>query len=260
MDDGRSPTRTLITNDDGIDSPGIRVLARAAREAGLDVVIAAPSWDSSGSAASLTAVEENGRFLVESRTLDGMPDIPAYAVEGAPAFIVRAGVRGAFGPPPDLVLSGINLGVNTGYAVLHSGTVGAVLTAATQRCRGMAVSLVVGDPLHWDTAGALAQRLVPWLLDTEPGTVLNLNVPNLPLAEVRGLQRARLSATGTVQANVTELGKGYVQLAYTEVDEDGEPGTDTALLHDGFACFTPLMGPCEAAAVDTSAIRHETLV
>jgi 5'-nucleotidase len=77
MDDGRSPTRTLITNDDGIDSPGIRVLARAAREAGLDVVIAAPSWDSSGSAASLTAVEENGRFLVESRTHDGMPDKPA---------------------------------------------------------------------------------------------------------------------------------------------------------------------------------------
>lgn len=258
MGNGRA-ARVLVTNDDGIDSPGIRVLARAAREAGLDPVIAAPSWNSSGSAASLTAVEEDGRFLVDARTLDGMEDIPAYAVEGAPAFIVRAGIRGAFGDPPELVLSGINLGENTGYAVLHSGTVGAVLTAATQGCRGMAVSLATGQPLHWDTAGALAQRVIPWVLDTEPGTVLNLNVPCLPLEEVRGLQRARLSATGTVQANVTELGKGYVQLAYTEVDEVPEPGTDAALLGEGFACFTPLIGPCEAGNVDTSAIAAEAM-
>jgi 5'-nucleotidase len=260
MDDGRASARALITNDDGIDSPGIRVLARAAVEAGLDTVIAAPSWDSSGSAASLTAVEEDGRFLVDTRTLDDVPGVPAYAVEGAPAFIVRAGVRGAFGPPPDVVLSGINLGINTGYAVLHSGTVGAVLTAATQRCRGMAVSLAVGDPLHWDTAGVLAQRLIPWVLDAEPGTVLNLNVPSRPLSEVRGLRRARLSATGAVQANVTELGKGYVQLAYTEVDEEFEPGTDAALLRDGYACFTPLVGPCEAGGVDTEAIVEEVPV
>lgn len=254
MDDGRSPTRALITNDDGIDSPGIRVLAWAAREAGLDVVIAAPSWNSSGSAASLTAVEENGRFLVDSRTLDGMPDVPAYAVEGAPAFIVRAGVRGAFGPPPDVVLSGINLGENTGYAVLHSGTVGAVLTAATQQCRGMAVSITVGEPLWWSTAAALARRLLPWLLDAAPRTVLNLNVPNLPLEEVRDVRRAPLSSTGVVQANVTEVGKGYVQLSYTEDGDEREPGTDAALLAEGVATFTPLLGPCEAANVDTSTI------
>src|SRR5919106_1774673 len=128
--------RALVTNDDGIDSAGIGMLARAAADAGLEVTVAAPSWDSSGASASLTAVEEDGRFLVESRTPDGAgeddhSDAEWYAVEAAPAFIVRAGVEGAFGEPPDVVLSGINLGQNTGAAVLHSGTVGAVLTAAT---------------------------------------------------------------------------------------------------------------------------------
>jgi 5'-nucleotidase len=259
MRNGQEAPRALITNDDGIDSPGIRVLAKAARDAGLEAVIAAPSWDSSGSAASLTAVEEEGRFLVDERVIEGLPDTRAYAVEGAPAFIVRAGLHGAFGPPPDVVLSGVNLGMNTGSAVLHSGTVGAVLTAATQRCRGMAVSLAAGQNLHWDTAGALARELIPWLLDTQPGTVLNLNVPDLPLEQLRGLRRARLSATGTVQANVTEVDKGYVQLSYTEVDEEFEPGTDAALLRDGYACFTPLLAPCEASGVDTSTIRAEVL-
>jgi 5'-nucleotidase len=233
---------------------GLRVLAEAALGLGHDVVVAAPSWDASGSAASLTAVEEEGRFLVDERTIPGMPDTPAYAVEAAPAFIVRTGVTGAYGPSPDLVLSGINLGVNTGHAVLHSGTVGAVLTAATQGCRGMAVSLATGRSLHWDSAGELARRLIPWLLDAPRGTVLNLNVPARPREEVRGLRRAALSRTGTVQANVTELDKGYVQVSYTPVDEEAEPGTDAALLAEGYACVTPLMGPCEAAAVDTSAL------
>jgi 5'-nucleotidase len=252
--------RVLLTNDDGIDSPGIRTLADAVMRAGHETLVAAPSWDSSGSAASLTAVEdEEGRFLVEARQFVELPDVTAYAVEAAPAFIVRAGVQGAFGPPPDLVLSGINLGVNTGYAVLHSGTVGAVLTAATQHCRGMAVSLAVGDPLHWTTAAELAQRLLPWLLDAPSGTVLNLNVPNRPLAEVRDLRRARLSATGTVQANVTEVGKGYVQLSYTDEQGTPDPGTDAALLAEGIATFTPLLGPCEAR-VDTSALTSSALV
>src|SRR5947209_10702198 len=120
------PRIALVTNDDGVDSPGIRALAAVAVRSGLDVVVAAPSWNSTGASASLTAVEKDGRFLVEDRTFDELPDLPVFAVEGAPAFIVRAAVRGAFGDPPDIVLSGINWGTNTGHAVLHSGTVGAV--------------------------------------------------------------------------------------------------------------------------------------
>src|SRR3989442_413374 len=123
--------RALITNDDGVKSTGIRVLATVAVDAGLDVVVAAPGWDSSGASASLTAVEHGGRLKLQRRILDGLDGVTAFAVEAAPAFIVRAAMTGAFGDPPDIVLSGVNHGPNTGRAVLHSGTVGAALTAST---------------------------------------------------------------------------------------------------------------------------------
>ena len=129
--------RILITNDDGWDSPGIGILATVARECGATVVVAAPAWNSSGASAALTGVAEQGRLLIEERSRDDVPGLPFIAVEAAPAMIVRAGVHGAFGPPPDLVLSGINQGANTGHAVLHSGTVGAALTAATHGCRAV---------------------------------------------------------------------------------------------------------------------------
>jgi 5'-nucleotidase len=242
-----------VTNDDGVESAGIRALAGVGVAAGLDVVVAAPSWDSSGASASLTAVQERGRFLVDSRHWEDMPDVPVHAVEAAPAFIVRAGLQGAFGEPPDVVLSGVNIGQNTGTSVLHSGTVGAVLTAATHGCRGLAASLAMGGPLRWDTAAAFAGRALAWLLDAPTGVVaLNLNVPDVPVDEVAGLLRAHLSSAGVVQATVTEMGKGYVKLSYAEGDGHLEPGSDAALLAAGYATITPLLAPCEAAGVDTS--------
>ena len=252
--DGQKPlVQALITNDDGVDSPGLAALAEVARAAGLDVTVAAPSWDSSGASASLTAVQQDGRFLVEERgaVIDGTR---WYAVEAAPAFIVRAGMEGAFGVVPDVVLSGINTGPNLGAAVLHSGTVGAVLTAATQRCRGLAVSLDVGDPFRWATAAEVASRVLLWLMDADAGVALNLNVPNVPVDEVRGLRRGGLAAGGTVQATVTEVGEGYRKMSFAQGNGGFDPGTDAALLAEGYACFTPLTAPCEAVAVDTSAL------
>ena len=111
--------RALITNDDGIDATGLRTLAAAAVGAGYEVVVAAPSWDSSGASASLTSVERDGRFLVHEVDLGGVGR--AVGVEAAPAFIARAAVHEAFGPAPDLLLSGVNHGLNCGHAVLHSG-------------------------------------------------------------------------------------------------------------------------------------------
>uniref|UniRef100_UPI0015F0B37D 5'/3'-nucleotidase SurE n=1 Tax=Pseudonocardia pini TaxID=2758030 RepID=UPI0015F0B37D len=103
-------TRALVTNDDGIDSPGLWVLADAAREAGFDVVVAAPDRQYSGAAASITAVQEDGRTVVEQ--VEGRGGHPAFAVRAAPAHIVVAAVQGWLDPAPDLVLSGINRGGN----------------------------------------------------------------------------------------------------------------------------------------------------
>jgi 5'-nucleotidase len=122
--------RALITNDDGIDSPGLWALAAAARAAGLDVVVAAPHLDSSGVGTSVMSVRDGSRTALHPRELPGMADVEAGAVEGHPAYIVHVAGRGWLDPAPDLVLSGINVGANVGQAVLPSGTVGAALTGA----------------------------------------------------------------------------------------------------------------------------------
>lgn len=237
----------LITNDDGINSPGIRALTQAALDVGLDVIVAAPSWDSSGASASLTSVEQDGRLLLEARVLEGLEGVEAYAVEAAPAFIVRAATTGAFGESPDIVLSGVNLGPNTGQAVLHSGTVGAALTAGTLGRRALAVSIDIGEPVHWETAREVATAAIRGLLDADEPVVLNVNIPNVPSEDLRGLEQGHLASFGAVQAVMTESGAGYVKLAYEGVDAELEPGTDAALLADGIASVTPLRSVCEAA-------------
>jgi len=243
-------THVLITNDDGVDSPGIEALARAALTVGLDVTVAAPSWDSSGASASITAVEHEGRVVVEERTLPGIPG-SVYAIEAAPAFIARLGVDGGLGPAPDLVLSGINRGANTGQVILHSGTVGAALTAGTHGVPAIAFSLATLDAggdsaLHWQTASSVAQEVIAWVVEAGSPVVLNVNVPDVPLSSLKGLRRAGLATHGTVTATITEQGRGYVKVAFEQPGAPDEPGTDAALLAAGYACYTPLRTLCES--------------
>jgi 5'-nucleotidase len=247
--------RVLVTNDDGIDSRGLHALAGLAVDLGLEVLVAAPARESSGASASLGAVEQDGRVVVEPREISGLPGVEALAVRAAPAFIVRAALHGAFGDEPDLVLSGINQGPNTGHAVLHSGTVGAAMTAATYRRPALAVSLATGGDLwRWETGVAVARPVVEWLLRSAEPTVLNLNVPNTALERVRGLRSAPLASFGAVQTKVTEVGYGYVQLEYSEVDPTKEPTSDAGLLAHDWACITPLVPLCEASTVDLSGL------
>ncbi|MDQ3943670.1 MAG: 5'/3'-nucleotidase SurE [Actinomycetota bacterium] len=254
--------RCLVTNDDGIASPGIAALARVALEADLEVVVAAPLRDTSGASASITAVEEDGHFVVQRCPLPGLEECDTYGVGGLPAFIALTGCRGAFGAIPDVVLSGINHGPNTGYAVLHSGTVGAALTASTHGARAMAVSLHSGAHIrvphhagtpHWDTAAEVARRVLPWLLEAPPRTVVNVNVPNVPFDQVRGLRTARLATFGAVQFNVVEKGEGYAKIGLSEMDAELEPGTDAALVADGWATITALRAVCQADDVEVPA-------
>jgi 5'-nucleotidase len=178
--------------------------------------------------------------------------VPAYAVRALPGYIVLLSSQGAFGPAPRIVLSGVNRGANTGNAVLHSGTVGAALTACTHGTAAIAVSLAAdetSDPLHWRTAAELAGRVLPWVLDANQPMVLNLNVPNAPVAAVHGLRRASLARFGVVQTTVAEVGQGFVKVAMADREAEHEPGTDAALLADGYATVTPLRPICEATEI-----------
>jgi len=237
--------RVLITNDDGIDSPGLTVLARIALARGLDVVIAAPARESSGASASITGAEEDGRLMVTERKPPGLEaDVASFGVRATPGLITFVAAYGGFGEKPDLVLSGVNRGQNTGHAVLHSGTVGAPLTGTTHDIPGIAVSLASADPQHWDTPVPYVEAALDWLLASGlRDRVVNLNVPDVPPGEVRGLRQAPLAAVGVVQGMVHEVDEGHLQLTYSDVAERGDSGSDAVLLAAGFATLTLLRAP-----------------
>jgi len=250
-------TRVLVTNDDGVGAPGIRWLANAAHALGLDVVVAAPQHEASGMSAALTAVTDEGRVVFAQTTVG---DVPGYSVSASPGYIIVLAGLGTFGPPPDVVLSGINRGANAGYAILHSGTVGAALTAANSGVRAMAVSLDVLSPAaasaesggaaiaaldtvedetrNWGTAAELAGRLLPWLVDAPAGTVLNVNVPDVPSDKLAGWRQASLAPFGQVQMAIAEKGADFVRTAIEENGARQIPGTDLAWLAQGYASVT----------------------
>lgn len=237
--------RVLVTNDDGIDSPGLAVLANIAHEAGHDVMIAAPSHEYSGASASLIGHEIHGRLELTTGRPPGLAEgVSAVGVRAAPALIVFSASYGAFGERPDIVLSGINLGANTGHATLHSGTVGAALSAATQGIPALAASMASAEPVHWETAHEVCRVALDWVSEHCPvGRVLNVNVPDIPPDKLRGLRVARLAEFGAVQAAVKEREKGWVHMTYEEINVDHEPGTDAYLLTRGWASVSLLRTP-----------------
>jgi 5'-nucleotidase len=268
--------RVLVTNDDGVAAPGIRWLARVAAERGLDVVVAAPREEASGSSAAMTAVEREGRIVVEEHRLAGLDDVPAFGVAASPGFIALIATRGAFGAPPDIVLSGVNRGANAGRAVLHSGTVGAALTAAANGCRGMAVSLDVLSAPHanagsggaavaasatvddevrnWATAARVALDLFPVLIAAAKDCVLNVNAPDRPYEDLIGVRRGTLATFGQVQMTVAESGRGFIRTALEESGRPIEPGTDIGWLAAGYASVTAIRALSEATDVDLSGL------
>jgi 5'-nucleotidase len=197
--------RILVTNDDGIDSLGLHVLARNLGGRG-EVVVAAPDREYSGAGAGLGPLHLL-RPEIHRLAVTGLGE--AWAVTGPPALCVMFARLGAFGPPFDLVVSGINPGANVGRAVYHSGTVGAVLAARAGGMSGVAVSQAVAQggvegqgwdemlaDQCWDTAGVVAGAVVDALIERPPPApvAVNVNVPNCDLAQVKGWRRAEVGA------------------------------------------------------------------
>jgi 5'-nucleotidase len=198
--------RVLVTNDDGVNAPGLAALTRAlvrwvdavAMAGGPqhEIVVVAPSSNYSGG-----SVTERTTIAYSRAKVEGAESVEAFGLDASPALSVIAGALGAVGPKPDLVLSGINHGVNVGRSVLHSGTVGAALTAAQLGISALAVSLRAGvTPDPWDSAAELATSLIPVLAAAPTSTVLNLNVPALPLSDILGLRSAKVSGAGLIKA------------------------------------------------------------
>jgi 5'-nucleotidase len=235
----------MLTNDDGVRSSGLHALAIALHERGHEVIVVAPRDDMSGVAAAIGRIRADQRIDTSPASIPGAPDIRAHFLVGPPGLAVMAACLGAFGPPPDLVVSGINAGPNTGHACLHSGTVGAALTAATFGVSALAVSMAVGDPMPWRTACTLLDEPLELLARAPAATVLNLNAPAVPASSVRGLRWARLDHFGRVRVALAASSEEWLQMEYRVTDSELDPECDTALLEQGFATLTALEGVAE---------------
>jgi 5'-nucleotidase len=244
--------RILVTNDDGIESDGLHVLAAALADAGHRPTVIAPDSDWSGASSALGRLHPDSHIEVQQVELPGRPDIEAYAVNGPPALTVLTGRLGAFDIDFDAVVSGINAGSNTGRSVLHSGTVGAVLTGQNFGLSGLAVSVASGDRWHWSTAASLACDVLPLLREAPPRSALNLNAPARPREEVLGVRWARLAPFGEVRSALEGVGDGRYQFVLRETEDeiDFDPDTDQGLLRLGYASLTTLVGVAEAWPVD----------
>jgi len=232
--------RVLVTNDDGVESAGIARLADAlARH--FDVTVAAPARDWSGAGTAI------GHFDPAA----GIPLLPArvnghraFSVDGPPGLAVMAAALGAFGDPFPIVVSGINSGINTGQSVIHSGTVGAALTARTFGAHGVAVSLsppAPGDEWRWDTAAEIAAGVVRWLVlaDRRP-TAINVNVPSVARSGIRGARSAPLDKFGYFRVAFADEGTQKLEFEVSDAERETTPGSDTDLLRQGFVTITRL--------------------
>jgi 5'-nucleotidase len=242
--------RVLVTNDDGVESEGLHVLTAALAAAGLDVFVVAPDSDRSGTGAAIGLVHADQHLDAQRVEIPGCDGVVAHALDGPPGMCVIAARLGAFGDPPEVVVSGINPGLNTGRAILHSGTVGAALTAQNFGGSGLAVSTDVGATWYWDTAARFAVEVFPRLLEAPPRTVLNLNVPALPYEAVGGVRWARLAAFGAVRAAVADVGSGRLQFELRSTNVTPTPDSDTGLVASGFAALTTIVGIAEAWPAD----------
>ncbi|MBA3907639.1 MAG: 5'/3'-nucleotidase SurE, partial [Pseudonocardiales bacterium] len=173
-----------------------------------------------------------------------------------PAFIVHASGRGWLDPVPDIVLSGVNYGANVGRAVVHSGTVGAALTASLHGWRALAVSLDSGAEIpehpHWDAVADVLPRVLDMLLAAEEGTVLSLNVPDRPAEELGELREARLSTFGMATINVKhhdEDDASVLRATAHAIEQTPDPESDVALLLAGHPTITRLTSVAELPGV-----------
>ncbi len=225
----------LLSNDDGYRSPGLRILAEELARYG-DVTVVAPDRDRSGASNSLTL-----DVPIRAERLDN-----GYVrVNGTPTDCVHLAITGLLDREPDLVVAGINHGPNLGDDVIYSGTVAAATEGRFLGLPAIAVSIDSHQPRYLETAAAVAGRLVAGLRDAEmnPSTILNVNVPDLPLEQIRGLSATRLGHRHKAEP-VTQLldprGRPMYWIGPAGSEQDAGEGTDFFALRNGFVSVTPI--------------------
>ncbi len=226
----------LISNDDGIEATGIRVLADSMQGLG-EVTIVAPDKNRSGASNSLTLDAPIRIKEVNNRR---------YRVSGTPTDCVHIALTGLLDDDPDIVVSGINAGANLGDDVIYSGTVAAAMEGRFLGYPAVALSLAFDErPHHFETAGEAAIRLVRQLQqDPLPAdTILNVNVPDCAWSEIMGFEVTRLGhrhrAEKVIKAK-DPRGRDMYWIGPAGAEQDAGPGTDFDAVRRRFISITPI--------------------
>ncbi len=243
--------KLLVTNDDGVDAPGILALASALQAVG-EVTVVAPEREQSAKSHAFTLHKP----LRVTRHEDGR-----IALSGTPADCAYSGIHG-LAPKPDFVVSGINRGANLGSDVHYSGTCAAAREAVLQGVPAIAVSLYIRGgqtSRHWDVAAALAADLVQKCVANAlpPGVFLNLNVPNVSEDELKGVKVTPLGHrkyAARVEPRTDPRGHEYIWLGgkpIREPAEDAPDDGDVVYARDGWATITPMrVDPTESELLE----------
>lgn len=232
--------RVLVSNDDGVDAPGIRILAEGLRAAGHEVKVVAPDRDRSGASNSLTLDMPVRVVRMDERT---------WRVAGTPTDCVHLALTGMFGEEeePDIVVSGINNSANLGDDVIYSGTVSAAMEGRFLGLPAVAVSLATHEhqAKHYDTAARAAVEIVARLkADPLPAdTILNVNVPDRAWDDIAGFEVTRLGNRHRSEPCVPAQdprGRSLFWIGPAGREQDAGPGTDFHAIRTGHISITPI--------------------
>ncbi len=227
--------KILISNDDGVHAPGLAYLADALSKIA-EIIVVAPDRNRSGVSNSLTL--ENPLRVVTAA--NGF-----FSVNGTPTDCVHIAITGLLKEMPDMVVSGINEGSNLSDDVLYSGTVAAATEGRFLGLPAMAISLAGPRCEHYDTAAHVARLLVQRLHEQPltSNTILNVNVPDVPFADLQGIQVTRLGTRHIAEPTIKGLdprGRKIYWIGQPGPEQDAGPGTDFYAVNAGYVSITPL--------------------
>ncbi len=242
-------TRILICNDDGIYAPGIAALHDSVKELG-QIHVIAPDVERSAAGHAITLADP-----IKSMPVDRNGEFFGYGIGGTPADCIKLAVCAVMkDAPPDLILSGINLGSNTGISVIYSGTVSAATEGVILGIPGVAFSLCTYTDPEWEMAARIAKEITAKLIANPmpPNVLLNVNMPNLPYDQLKGIKITRMGRSRFIEKFHKRLdprGRTYYWLdGELEVHDEGDD-IDIHAVRDGYVSITPIQ-------LDMTAYEH----
>jgi 5'-nucleotidase len=225
--------RVLISNDDGYKAKGIKQLTKSLSEIA-EVIVVAPSENKSAASSSLTLGRPLKPIQIEKNI---------YAIDGTPTDCVHLALCGFIKESIDLVVTGINFGANLGDDTIYSGTVAGAIEGRFLGLPSIAMSLASWECNHFETAGEIAKRLVAQINKSKLSynTIINVNVPDIPLREIKGIKSTRLGSRHKSEQSIKDKKDSSIYwIGQNGKESDNSEGTDFHAISNNFVSVTPL--------------------